>query len=67
MQMMKEKVNVFGTFLHAHLAARQITARHFRNGKELDMIDADRNYDFNYQQYKMMGKPLELKPVTNVF
>ena len=60
-------MNVFGSFLHAHLAATQIITRHFRDGKELEVLDEDRHYDFNYQQYKLLEKPVKFRPVSSVF
>ena len=52
--------------MHGHLATRQIVARQFRNGKELGIVDEDRHYDFNYQQYKMLQKPAVFKGVRNI-
>ena len=49
--------------MHGHLAATQIVARHFRDGKELSVLDEDRHYDFNYQQYKILEKPVKVKSV----
>jgi len=63
-QLLKEEIKIFGSALHGHLAARQITARHFRNGTEIGIIDRDGHYDFNYQQVKMFEKPIEMLPVS---
>jgi len=62
-QLLKNKVSVFGAYLHGHLAATQVIARQFRDGKELKIIDEDKRYDFNYQQYKILEKPIEFLPV----
>lgn len=64
MQLIKEDVKVFGSVLHGHLAATKIISRQFRNGTELRTIDEDQHYDFNYQQYKMMEEPMDLKAVS---
>ena len=55
---------MFGAVLHGHLATTQVLLRHFRNGNELETVDEDRHYDFNYQQYKILEKPLTVKPVS---
>jgi len=61
-KLMKEPTKIVGSYLHAHLAARGITARQFRNGQEVQVIDEDRHYDFNYQQYKEFSTPIEFLP-----
>ncbi len=43
-------VTVFGTFLHAHPIGTALIVRHVRNGVELEPIEADWAYDFDYQQ-----------------
>ena len=63
---MKEPVKIFGSFLHAHLAGAGVSVRQFRNGQDLGIIDEDRHYDFNYQQYKEFSTPVEFQPVCFV-
>ena len=63
---MKEPVKIVGTYLHAHLAGVGVSVRQFRNGQDLGIIDEDRHYDFNYQQYKEFSTPVEFQPVSFV-
>lgn len=42
-------INVFTVGVHAHLAAKEVVVRHFRNGTELPNILSDLEYDFNFQ------------------
>lgn len=53
-------MKIFAVLLHAHLLGRQIILHHFRNGKELPNIAADRNYDFNYQEMVFLKKEVEV-------
>ena len=45
-----EGIKVFGSILHAHTISKALNFRHIRNGKELEPIDTNLDYDFNYQQ-----------------
>ena len=45
-----DEFNVIASSLHAHKAARQMVLRHFRDNKEINVIDLNKNYDFDYQQ-----------------
>lgn len=44
---------VSGT-LHSHRAGRKMALRHVRNGKELDRIIEDDNYDYKFQQVRQL-------------
>ena len=46
----EEGVTVFATNLHAHTAGKALSFRHVRDGVELEPLDVNENYDFNYQQ-----------------
>ena len=35
-------------------AGVELVLRHIRNGMELDHIDLNRNYDFNFQQFNFI-------------
>ena len=41
---------VIGNFMHAHTAGTAMALRHIRNGVELEPIDVNEHYDFNFQQ-----------------
>ncbi|KAK3586446.1 hypothetical protein CHS0354_001828 [Potamilus streckersoni] len=45
---------IFGIVQHAHLLGRAITTRHFRNGTELPPIAVDPNYDFDFQEARLL-------------
>ncbi|CAG7683164.1 unnamed protein product, partial [Allacma fusca] len=47
-------INVFTVFLHSHLAGRKMKLRQFRDGVELPWVSNDNNYDFNYQQNRLL-------------
>lgn len=53
-------MKIFAVLLHAHLLGRQIILHHFRNGKELPNIAADRSYDFNYQEMVFLKKEVQV-------
>ncbi|XP_066265138.1 DBH-like monooxygenase protein 1 [Branchiostoma lanceolatum] len=58
----EDGVTVFASFLHTHLAGRSIRDRHFRNGKELEPISSNDDYDFNYQQTTYLKPYVKLLP-----
>ena len=58
----KEGIKVFGSLLHQHTIGRAINLRHIRNGKEIQPIDINLNYDFNYQQTIIFKEPIILLP-----
>ena len=43
-------VNVYGSFLHTHLAGVSVRVQHQRKGVELEDLDLNTHYDFNFQQ-----------------
>ena len=47
---------------YSHTGA-ELVLRHIRNGAELDPIDLNRNYDFNYQQINFIPK-VQIFPVS---
>ena len=54
---------VYAVFQHSHLTGRSIRTRHFRNGVELAEIISEKNYDFNFQQTRLLPKPVRVLPV----
>ncbi|ROT77266.1 putative MOXD1-like 1 [Penaeus vannamei] len=57
-----EGVRVFQGVLHAHLLGREIHLRHLRDGQELPPVFADNNYDFNYQQARVLQDEMPILP-----
>ncbi|XP_064598301.1 DBH-like monooxygenase protein 1 homolog [Liolophura sinensis] len=57
----RSSIKVFAGFLHAHLLGVAIKFRHFRKGVELQPIIKDDNYDFNFQETRMLQKEVEIQ------
>ncbi|GFO17707.1 DBH-like monooxygenase protein 1 [Plakobranchus ocellatus] len=55
------EMRVFANVLHAHLLGVKLRTRHFRNGVELPPIQEDNNYDFNYQEARMLESERVIK------
>ncbi|XP_042233945.1 DBH-like monooxygenase protein 1 isoform X2 [Homarus americanus] len=55
-------IKVFQGFLHAHLLGSSISIQQIRNGYELPTVIKDMNYDFNYQQARVLKKEMEILP-----
>ena len=45
-----EGVTVIANFLHSHTVGTAMALRHIRDGVELEPIDVNEHYDFDYQQ-----------------
>lgn len=58
----EEGVTVFNSLLHGHLSGRKLKLRHFRNGQEIEWMDYDDHYDFNYQQNKPILEVRKILP-----
>ncbi|CAL8092490.1 unnamed protein product [Orchesella dallaii] len=56
----QEGITVFASFLHTHIAGRAARYHHFRGNRELPWILTDDNYDFNYQQYRVLREERQL-------
>uniref|UniRef100_A0A6A7G1R7 MOXD1 homolog 2-like n=2 Tax=Hirondellea gigas TaxID=1518452 RepID=A0A6A7G1R7_9CRUS len=55
-------IKVFGAVVQTHLLGREVKIRHLRNGIELDPIAQDKNYDYNYLEYRLMKTPTTVMP-----
>ncbi|XP_022247444.1 DBH-like monooxygenase protein 1 [Limulus polyphemus] len=58
----EDGLKIFAVFPHSHLIGKEILVRHFRNGSELAPIVVDRNYDFNYQEYRYLPEEVTILP-----
>jgi len=58
----EEGVQVFATNLHAHTIGAALSLRHFRDGVELEPLDENMDYDFNYQQTIYLDEPRTILP-----
>uniref|UniRef100_A0A672PKX8 Monooxygenase, DBH-like 1, like n=1 Tax=Sinocyclocheilus grahami TaxID=75366 RepID=A0A672PKX8_SINGR len=54
-------LQVFSVMLHTHLAGRKVRVGHSRGGKQIDLLAADENYDFEYQEVTNLGKTKPVK------
>ncbi|CAL8124866.1 unnamed protein product [Orchesella dallaii] len=59
---LEKEVNIFAAYLHTHLAGRGVRALHFRGNKELPWIISDDNYNFDYQQTRILRQERKLVP-----
>ncbi|KAK3586460.1 hypothetical protein CHS0354_001844 [Potamilus streckersoni] len=55
------EIKAFGIFQHAHLLGRAIKTRHFRNGSELLPLAIDSNYDFDFQQTRLLRNEIPIR------
>lgn len=55
-------INIFAALPHAHLLGRRIKTRHFRGDEELEPLEDERAYDFNFQEYKFHDPPRRYLP-----
>ncbi|CAD7088046.1 unnamed protein product [Hermetia illucens] len=58
----EDGIRIISGTLHSHLAGRKMKLRHIRDGKELERIIEDDNYDFNYQQVRQLGNETVVLP-----
>ena len=57
------EIRIIGDLQHAHLLGSGIKTRHFRNGVELEPLEDDPDYDFNFQEMRLLKKERIVKPV----
>ncbi|XP_069961322.1 DBH-like monooxygenase protein 1 [Cherax quadricarinatus] len=55
-------IRVFQGFLHAHLLGSSISIQQIRNGREQPTVIKDKNYDFNYQQARVLKNEMVILP-----
>ncbi|KAM4521948.1 DBH-like monooxygenase protein 2 homolog isoform 1-T1 [Odontesthes bonariensis] len=54
-------LQVFAVLHHTHLAGRKVRVGHFRNGKQIDFLGLDENYNFEMQQIVNLGSIKTIK------
>ncbi|XP_033106239.1 DBH-like monooxygenase protein 1 homolog [Anneissia japonica] len=59
---LSEDIHIIAVLLHAHLAARKMSIQQYRNGKLIDDLARDDNYDFNLQEIRLLPKQKTIKP-----
>ncbi|KAG7242932.1 hypothetical protein INR49_017622 [Caranx melampygus] len=55
-------LQVFAVMLHTHLAGRKVRVGHYRNGKQIDFLGLNENYNFEIQEIISSGKIKTIKP-----
>jgi len=53
---------LFNVQLHAHTFGTKLKLHHFRNGIELPWIAYEDNFDFNYQQFRLLDEERKVLP-----
>lgn len=59
---------IFSVGLHTHIAGRRVVVRLVRDkdGVEVKRIAEDLNYDFNFQEARMLKNPIEIPPEHSI-
>lgn len=55
-------IKLVSVVLHSHLAGKKLRLRHIREGRELPPVAEDGNYDFNYQQARVLPREVSVLP-----
>ncbi|KAF7378854.1 hypothetical protein HZH66_015088 [Vespula vulgaris] len=55
-------IYVFGSQLHTHLTGTKVVTRHFRDGKELPLLNYDNHYSTHFQEIRLLPKPVKILP-----
>ncbi|ODM90943.1 DBH-like monooxygenase protein 1 [Orchesella cincta] len=61
-----EGVTMFATFLHTHMSGIGVRLMQFRDGQEMPWINYDDNYDFNFQQFRVLREPRQILPKDHI-
>ncbi|XP_071335319.1 DBH-like monooxygenase protein 2 homolog [Trachinotus anak] len=54
-------LQMFAVLLHTHLAGRKVRVGHYRNGKQIDFLGLNENYDFEMQRIVSSGNIKTIK------
>ncbi|XP_028998061.1 DBH-like monooxygenase protein 2 homolog [Betta splendens] len=54
-------LQMFAVILHTHLTGRKVRVGQYRDGKQIDFLGLDENYDFDLQQVTHLGKVKTVK------
>ena len=57
-------VTVYAHMLHTHGTGKKVNIHHFRGIQELPPIATDANFDYNFQEVRLMKEPANLRPVS---
>ena len=59
-----EGIMVFASQLHTHLSGFKVVTKHFRGGVELPELNRDDHYNSNFQEIRILPKPVHVLPVS---
>lgn len=59
-------IKIVSATLHSHTAGRKMKLRHIRDGRELDRIVEDDNYDYNFQQVRQLENETLVLPGDHI-
>ena len=57
-------VTVYAHMLHTHGSGKKVNIHHLRGNEELRPIATDANFDYNFQEVRLMKYPSNLRPVS---
>lgn len=57
-----EGIEAFAILQHSHLLGREMTTRHYRNGREIEPMASDKHYDFDFQDMRYLPKKRMIYP-----
>ncbi|XP_070705986.1 DBH-like monooxygenase protein 2 homolog [Pempheris klunzingeri] len=55
------ELHVFAVLLHTHLAGKKVRVGHYRNGRQIDFLGVDENYNFELQDIMSLGNIKTIK------
>ncbi|CAL8068136.1 unnamed protein product [Orchesella dallaii] len=58
----REGINVVAAMLHTHTTGKEATLHQYRDGRELPWILSDDNYNFDFQQVRVLRKERKIYP-----
>ncbi len=62
-----QNINLIAHLLHTHSTGTKVKVHHYRNdnngARELKPIADDKNYDYNFQELRLLKEPRQLKKV----
>ncbi|XP_033727736.1 DBH-like monooxygenase protein 1 [Pecten maximus] len=57
-----EGIEAFAILQHSHLLGKEMTTRHYRNGREIKPLATDKHYDFDFQDMRYLPKKRKIFP-----
>lgn len=57
-----EGIRIFALTPHTHNSGRKMRLDHYRSGKQLEPIVVENNYQFDFQQFRVLNKEFHVLP-----